>query len=62
MPFNISIVKAEEIVRDSGIKDWQEETEYLRNQLSESQPGCHVRYDRRQKDRDKRIITTMVTS
>ena len=28
MPFNISIVNAEEIIRDSGIKDWQEETEY----------------------------------
>ena len=62
MPFNISIVNAEEIIRDSGIKDWQEETEYLRNQLSESQLGCPGSFDKRQEDRDKRIITALVTA
>ena len=34
----------------------------MRNQLSESQPGCPGSFDKRQKDRDKRIITAMVTA
>ena len=62
MPFNISIGNAEEIMKNSGKNDKQEETEYLRNQLSEYQHGCPGSYDRRHKDRDKRIITDMVTA
>ena len=59
MPFNISIVNAEVVIRDSGIKDWQEEAEYLRNQLSEGQPGCLGHVDKKQKKRDTRIINSI---
>ena len=34
----------------------------MRNQLSESQPGCPGSFDKRQEDRDKRIITALVTA
>ena len=39
-PFDISKVAAEDIIRNSGIKEWKEEFLYLQNQLSEQQPGC----------------------
>ena len=34
----------------------------MRNQLSESQLGCPGSFDKRQEDRDKRIITALVTA
>ena len=55
-PFDISKVAAEDIIKDSGIKDWKEEIEYLNNQLSEQQIGCPGSQDQKQKKRDKRII------
>ena len=55
-PFDISKVAAEDIIKDSGIKDWKEEIEYLKNQLSEQQIGCPGSQDQKQKKRDKRII------
>ena len=55
-PFDISKVAAEDIIKNSGIKDWKEETEYLRNQLSEQQLGCPGSVDQNQKRRDQRLI------
>ena len=62
VPFNITAVNAEEVIRESGIKDWQEETEYLRNQLSVEQPGCLGSRDKKQSIRDKRIITQKIAT
>ena len=55
-PFDICKVAAEDIIKNSGIKDWKEETEYLRNQLSEQQLGCPGSVDQNQKRRDQRLI------
>ena len=56
IPFNICKSNAHEIIRNSGIKDWEEESEYLKNQLSEDQIGCPGPIDKRQFQRDQRII------
>ena len=55
-PFDICKVTAEDIIRNSGIKDWKEEIEYLRNQLSENQLGHLGSVDKKQINRDKRLI------
>ena len=55
-PFDISKVAAEDIIKNSGIKDWKEEFAYLQNQLSEQQPGCPGSFDQKQKNRDNRLI------
>jgi SMC interacting uncharacterized protein involved in chromosome segregation len=39
-PFNISKVGAEDIIKESGIKDWRDEIQHLINQLSDDQVGC----------------------
>ena len=59
-PFNISKVGAEDIIKESGIKDWKEETQHLRNQLSEQQLGCPGSHDMIQKHRDDRKIEEFV--
>ena len=59
-PFNISKIGAEEVIRNSGIKDWKEENEYLQNQLSEEQLGCPGSVDNKQRNRDNRLITEVL--
>ena len=61
-PFDISKVAAEEIIKTSGIKDWKEEAEHLKNQLSEQQVGCPGSIDQKQKKRDQRIIKGIQTA
>ena len=59
MPLNITKVEAANIIHKSGIKDWQEETTHLENQLSKSQVGCPSGMDFRQRKRDNRILKDM---
>ena len=54
MPFNITKGDAMRIIQYSGIRDWQEEWEYLKNQLSREQVGCPGSLDPRQQKRDQR--------
>ena len=44
IPFNILQKEGEEILCNSGIKDWQEELQYLRQQLSPSQEGKQLKF------------------
>ena len=53
-PFDISKVAAETIIKESGIKDWREEIQHLRNQLSDDQVGCPGPADKKQEKRDVR--------
>ena len=62
MPLNIAKQKAADIIRSSGIKDWQEEVAYLSAQLSKEQVGCPGPMDFRQKKRDNRLLKTMSVS
>ena len=55
-------VKTEQVIKDSGIIDWVEEYEHLKNQLFDGQPGCPGSIDRRQRKRDKRIIGVGVSA
>ena len=43
---------AENIIKESGIKDWREEIQHLRNQLSDDQVGCPGPADKKQEKRD----------
>ena len=52
LPLNILKVKGEEILRQGGITDWEEELNHLRNQLTPEQPGTCDGYDMRQRKRD----------
>ena len=55
MPFNIIQRDAEYVLQKKpGIIDWKEDIQYLRNQLSESQPGTFLSFDQRQAMRDER--------
>ena len=54
-PFNIIRKNGEAILSQAGIKDWQEELQYLRQQLSPRQVGCCSQFDQRQRKRDNRI-------
>ena len=54
--FNISKVGAADIIEESGIKDWREEIQHLRNQLSYAQVGCPGPFDQKQKKRGTREI------
>ena len=56
MPLNILKVKGEEILRQGGITDWEEELNHLRNQLTPEQPGTCDGYDMRQRKRDNRKL------
>ena len=58
-PFNILKPKGEEILCHSGIIDWKEELQHLRNQLTPEQPGSCDGYDMRQKKRDQRKLKEM---
>ena len=58
-PFNICKNAAEEIIKESGIKAWLEETEYLRNQLSDKQPGCLAGVDNKQKQQSWKKLHAM---
>lgn len=53
-PFNILKSNRETILCQSGIKDWKEELQYLKQQLSPSQKGCRDDLDKTQKKRDER--------
>ena len=56
LPFNILKSKGEDIVRQAGIRDWEEEIQHLRNQLSPEQIGSCEGIDMRQKKRDDRKL------
>ena len=56
LPFNILKPGGEAILCASGIIDWEEEVQHLRNQLSPSQVGCCDSYDLRQQSRDNRRL------
>ena len=56
IPFSILQNKGEDILCNSGIKDWKEELQHLRNQLASTQVGSCDGYDMRQKNRDERIL------
>ena len=56
MPFNILKTGGEAILCASGIIDWEEEVQHLRNQLSPSQVGCCEGFDLRQQSRDMRRL------
>ena len=62
MPFSICKQSAEDIIKGSGIIDWQEETEYLRSQLSLEQTGCPGGWDSRQMKRDNRKMKTQFSA
>ena len=56
LPFDILQKNREEKLCNSGIKDWKEELQHLKNQLSPSQKGSCDGYDMRQKNRDERLL------
>ena len=60
-PFDISKVAAENIIKESGIKDWREEIQHLRNQLSEDQVGCPGSADKKQENRDARKVEELLS-
>ena len=62
MPFNVCKQAAEAIIKSSGIIDWEEETKYLRSQLSIRQAGCPGSWDSRQKKRDDRKERSKLTA
>ena len=51
---SVRLPSGEEILATSGILDWQEDLEHLRNQLTVEQPGCCDMFDMKQDRRDKR--------
>ena len=61
-PFNISKISAEAIMKDSGILDWREEAQHLRNQLSDEQVGCPGPLDTSQKKTDTRKIVNILSA
>lgn len=61
MPFNITKTNADNIIKGSSMLDWQEETQYLHNQLSLEQPGCPGSWDSRQEKRDNRLLKAELT-
>ena len=48
--------EAETIIQHSGMLEWEEEVEYLRNQMTRAQMGCPGPWDTRQKKRDERRL------
>ena len=40
LPLDIRKLEAENIIQQSGIMDWREEVEYLRNQMTREQINC----------------------
>ena len=61
-PFNISKISAETIMEDSGILDWREEAQHLRNQLSDEQVGCPGPLDTSQQKTDTRKIVNILSA
>ena len=61
MPFNITKKNADIIIKGCGILDWQEETQYLQNQLSLEQPRCPGSWDSRQEKRDNQLRKAELT-
>ena len=61
-PFNISKVAAELIIQESGLLDWREEAQHLRNQLADEQVGCPGPLDNVQKQSDTRKIVTLLNA
>ena len=55
-PFDIRRLDAEDRVKHSGMLDWREEVEYLRNQMAREQVGCPGSWDTRQRKRDDRRL------
>ena len=55
-PFNILKNNGETILCQSGIKDWKEELQYLKQQLSPSQKGCRDALDKAQGKKDERKL------
>ena len=58
IPFNIvqSNGVGEAILRNSGIKDWEEELTYLKQQLEPEQIGCCDGFDMRQAKIDRTVL------
>ena len=46
----------------SGIKDWREEIQHLKNQLSDDQVGCPGPVDQKQQKRDTRKIVEQISA
>ena len=55
-PFDIRRLDAEDRVQHSGMLDWREEVEYLRNQMAREQVDCPGSWDTRQRKRDDRRL------
>ena len=51
---DIRKLEVENIIQHSGIVNWREEIEYLRNQMTREHIGCPWSWDTGQKERDER--------
>ena len=61
IPFNILKPKEEDILCQVGLIHWEEELQYLRNQLTPEQPGYFDDYDMRQVKKGNRKLQARYT-